>query len=133
MKREKHSAITYLSIVPKDDGGERYYLELERKLATFAPFTKKPTIKGDRYLMGENSDYNVDINVMIRKTIAPFVGREGEIKRLAEELNLDIWLEIVPYIYSSSDEPQPILSLDGDIVEFLFKSAIREDLDYYIM
>ena len=70
---------------------------------------------------------------MIRQTIKGLIGKEDKIKELKEKYNVSVVLEIVPYIDYDSDEPHQILSLDQDIIDFLSKSTIEMDLDYYVI
>ena len=88
--------------------------------------------EGNLVECGKNKDYNVDINNMIRKTIFDFLGHEEEIKKFLLEYKVEAFLEIVPEIKANIAEPKPILSLDDDIIKFLYTSGIRMDLDYYI-
>ena len=79
---------------------------------------------------GKNQEYNVNINNMIRRTISDYLGHEEEIKKFLKDNKLEGFLEIVPEIHQS--DIKPVLSLEDDIIEFLYKSGIRMDLDYYI-
>lgn len=38
-----------------------------------------------------------------------------------------------PYSVADSDKTDELLSLDDDIIEFLYKSGAKLDLDYYIL
>lgn len=79
-----------------------------------------------------NSDYDVDVNNMLRVTLAPFFGKESELKRIAESYGVKFILEIVPELEANSEEPTPILSLDKDIIAFLYLSDVEHDLDLYV-
>ena len=70
---------------------------------------------------------------MVRRTIKSFVGKERELRQLLEKFDAEMYLEIVPYIRADCDEPKPILSPDGDIIEFAYKSGVKLDFDYYII
>ncbi len=85
------------------------------------------------FIIGFNNKYNIDVNKMIRQTIKGLIGKEDKIKELKEKYNVSVVLEIVPYIDYDSDEPHQILSLDQDIIDFLSKSTIEMDLDYYVI
>ena len=80
--------------------------------------------------IGRNEDYDVDINKMVRVTLKDLFGKEDILVMLKNKYNLEYYLERVPCIYS--DSIHPILSLDYDILEFLYKSKTVDDLDYYI-
>lgn len=80
-----------------------------------------------------NKNYDVDVNNMLRVTLAPFFGKESELKRIAERFGVTFVLEIVPELYASGDDPTPILSLDSDIIKFLYLSGAQHDLDLYVL
>lgn len=122
MPKRVHTCKTYI----------RVYLpceELKQKLAAFADFREE---HGCLYT-GLNEEYDVDINCMIRKTIKDIFGREDEFAALLREYNAKAYLVIVPYIVHASPLPAPILSLDNDIIAFLHRTGIGEDLDYYVL
>lgn len=85
------------------------------------------------FVIGRNCAYDVDVNNMLRVTLADAFGKERELARLASEYGVKISLVIVPQIAADSTEPNQLLSLDGDIIEFLYKSGAALDLDYYIV
>ena len=80
--------------------------------------------------IGRNEIYDVDINKMVRITLKDLFGKEDVLVMLKEKYNLEYYLERVLGIYC--DSVHPILSLDADIIEFLYKSKTIDDLDYYI-
>lgn len=82
--------------------------------------------------IGYNDRYRVDVNEMIRKTLAELADKTALLDELRRRHALSYYLEIVPEIASGSDEPCPILSLDPDIVEFLYRTGAQHDLDYYV-
>ena len=82
--------------------------------------------------IGNYREYDVDVNKMVRKTLTNLLGKEDILIELKEKYNFTYYLERVIEIDSKSEEPKPIMSLDNDIVEFLFKSKTIDDLDYYI-
>lgn len=104
----------------------------EKVLEYFSSFCTEVKQANNMIEIGLNKNYDVDINNMIRKTIFDLLGKEEEIKKYLKENKIEAFLEIVPEIASKSNESKPILSLDEDIIEFLYKSGIRMDLDYYI-
>jgi len=104
----------------------------EKVLEYFSSFCTEVKQTNNMIEIGLNKNYDVDINNMIRKTIFDLLGKEEEIKKYLKENKIEAFLEIVPEIASKSNESKPILSLDEDIIEFLYKSGIRMDLDYYI-
>lgn len=86
----------------------------------------------DEIKIGFNDKYNVDINEMIRETLKDVINKTDVLKMLKKEFNLDYALVLVPEIYSDSEEPNPLLSLDRDIIEFLYLTETDIDLDYYV-
>ena len=51
---------------------------------------------------------------------------------MKEKYNLEYYLERVLYLKKKTGLVHPILGLDNDIVEFLYKTKTIDDLDYYI-
>lgn len=82
--------------------------------------------------IGYNDSYNVDINEMLRVTIEPLKSKIAILTELKKKYQLEYYLVAVPEIAVDADEPTPILSLDEDIVEFLYLTKTAHDLDYYI-
>ena len=70
--------------------------------------------------IGRNELFNIDINVMVRESIKDLIGKEDILVKLKNKYNLEYYLERVLGIYV--DGIHPILSLDSDIIEFLYKS-----------
>ncbi|MGN0814729.1 MAG: hypothetical protein ACI4MH_05825 [Candidatus Coproplasma sp.] len=81
---------------------------------------------------GLNCEYDTDVNVMVRRTIKDLLGREQELKELQKTFSAQIWLVIAPQIVRDCEEPRQILSLEEDIIAFLYKSGVKPDLDYYV-
>ena len=86
----------------------------------------------DEITIGFNDEYDVNINVMIRKTLNSLMSKVEVLSSLKKELNLKYYLVVVPEIYANSKSPNPILSLESDVVEFLYLTDTEQDLDYYI-
>ena len=82
--------------------------------------------------IGSNTQYNVDINVMLRTTLCPLWDKRNLLVELRNKYNLTYYLARVPHIYSSCDQPKPLLSLDADIVAFINETGTLDDLDYYV-
>lgn len=85
------------------------------------------------FIIGYNENYNVNVNKMLRVTLKDLFGKEEQLKKMQEMFSIQIYLEIVPYISSESSEPSQILSIEKDIIAFLYKSNIEMDLDYYLI
>lgn len=90
-------------------------------------------LDGDRIIIGFNDVFDVDVNVMARRTIKDFIGREELLRELQRDFSAEIWLEISPYLQHDCKLPNQMLSLDGDIIAFLYKSGVKLDLDYYVI
>lgn len=116
---------TYLRIV----ADKRYLDDIEGVIAQFTPYKKN----NNSISIGENEDFDVDVNVMIRKTLTGFFGREQLLLGLRRDFSAEIYLVVVPQIVADSDEPRQILSLDSDVIEFLYKAGVKYDLDYYVL
>ena len=69
---------------------------------------------------------------MIRKTLKDLTSKTELLASLKKELNLEYYLVLVPEIYTGSEMPNQILSLESDIIEFLYLTKVEQDLDYYI-
>ena len=82
--------------------------------------------------IGFCDEYDVNINNMLRKTLKDLFGKEKVLVELKQQYNLEYFLARVPEIYSESDEPNQILSLEPDIIKFLCETETIDDLDYYI-
>ena len=82
--------------------------------------------------IGLNEKYNIDINEMIRETLKNLIPQAEMLANLKKEYNLGYYLVLVPEIYSDSDEPKQYLSLERDIIEFLYLTGAEVDLDYYV-
>lgn len=85
------------------------------------------------FIIGYNEMYNVNVNEMLRITLKDLFGKEDKIKELCKKFGVTVMLEIVPYIVGDSEEPCQILSLERDIIEFLYDSGAEMDIDYYVL
>lgn len=122
----RHSCRTYFSIACDDNNRaavKNYLTEITDELIE----------SGRGFIIGLNEDYDVDVNVMLRLTLKSLFGKEDKIKFLYEAFGAATTLEVVPYISDTCENPQQILSIDKDIIEFLYKSGATYDLDYYIV
>ena len=124
----KNACRTYFYIV-----GSARASEIAKELDIPMDTIKVSTL-GDTTSMriGFNDTYDVNVNNMFRSTLKDLLGKEERLAELKSELGLDYYLVAVPEIASKGDEVHQILSLDADIVEFLYLSKATHDLDYYI-
>lgn len=88
---------------------------------------------GESYVVCTVETYNVDVNVLYRKTLAPFLGHEKELRKLVKAFGLTLILEAVATLDCESHAPTPILSPDDDIVAFCYLTGAQLDLDYYLV
>lgn len=121
-----HEAYTYFFIYCDDRRAE--IAEEINRLFNVVP---EPEKYGFR--LGVCRDYNIDINEMLRATLKNLIGRENKLNDLKLRFSLEYSLIIVANIAFHSESPKPVLSLDDDIIEFLYKTKARHDLDYYII
>lgn len=91
------------------------------------------TEKNKNYIIiGNNDKYDVDVNKMIRITLKDLFNKIDILNEIYDKYNVKFYLEIVPEINGNSEEVHPILSLDHDIIEFIYLTKTIHDLDYYI-
>lgn len=95
--------------------------QIEKAFHKIAPFVGR----WDYFSCGENTDYDVDINRMIRKTLAELFGKEEQIKEFQDQYYVVLELEIFAVVVKDTDQPQQRLSLDQDIIEFLYKTDTK--------
>lgn len=149
MKTHKHSCTTYFAFqfeIDFEKNAEllRHFLECEPEQiginnkkeverAIIDTLGVKPTFNRHYFEIGRNEDYNVYVSDMCRITLKDLFGKEQAISDIKQKFNLSTTLEIVPYIAADSEEPNQCLSLDNDIIEFLYKTGTSIDLDYYII
>ena len=96
-------------------------------------FSVVPIWEKHHFIIGYNDNYDEDVNNMIRVTLNALLGKEEKLKQMQERFSVHIILEIVPYIPYRSREPNQILSLEKDIISFLYETNIEMDIDYYIV
>ncbi len=117
---------TYFSVYFEDDFDLQEFcslLDLSVEDCVFALDKKRLNI-------GKNYEYNVDFNVMVRKSLGILIDKVSELKYLKKKYSLQYYLERVPTL--TVDGVNPILSFDRDILEFLYLTGTEDDLDYYI-
>ncbi|MDE7379897.1 MAG: DUF4279 domain-containing protein [Clostridia bacterium] len=80
-----------------------------------------------------NKEYDVDVNVMLRKTLEKLFGKEELLKEMQYKFCLDMTLEIVTTLSRDTEEPNQCLSIDRDIIEFLHKANLRLQISYSVV
>lgn len=130
---EKQSCKTYFVVWTDRDGTSAGHSrdEVGRALTEALGVTPEWHVNGFR--IGLNEEYDVDVNNMIRVTLKDLLGKEEWIRDLQTRLGVKTSLEIVPYLVCGSEEPSQYLSLEDDVIEFLYRSHTAMDLDYYIL
>lgn len=83
--------------------------------------------------VGRNECYDIDVNRMLRVTLKGLFQNARALKQLAEKYHLSLFLTVVPTLVAGSEEPSQYLSLERDIVEFLYFSGAKLDFDYYVI
>lgn len=83
--------------------------------------------------IGENYCFDVDINVMLRKSLKDLFGKEEILAELRREYCLEYYIERVPTIVANSEIPNQLFSLDADIIEFMYKTGAHDDFDYFVL
>lgn len=81
-------------------------------------------------IIGRNERFNINVNEMLRVTLKDLLGKEELLFALKEKYGLTYYLERVPSL--SVSEVNPILSLEEDIIRFLYLTKTIDDLDYYV-
>jgi hypothetical protein len=81
--------------------------------------------------LGRNERFDLDMNVMLRRTLEPLFGKEEALCLLRERYGLTYVLERVVLLPSTEEAPRQKLSLDEDIVAFLYRTGTRDELDYF--
>ena len=83
--------------------------------------------------IGECYEFDIDINVMLRRSLGELFGKEDILAELRREYGLEYYLERVPMMVADSEYPNQLLSLDDDIIAFMYKTGAHDDLDYIIL
>ena len=145
---ERHTCKTYFSVAFEFAVQKNAWLLKERKACTaeelgivnkaeverfiIEQLGITPQWKRHHFVIGLNEEYNVDVNEMLRWTLKDLFGKEQKLLEMKNRFSLTTTLEIVPHIVVDCGEPSQILSLDSDIIAFLYKSGTAVDLDYYV-
>ena len=125
-----HELKTYLHVVCPAESKEACI----RALSAFTDnFSYSVCVNGAiSFSVCVDTRYDVDANVMLRRTLAPFFGREEELKEALANVGAGACLEIVADLDRKSSAPTPILGPEADIIAFCYRTGILPDIDYYI-
>ena len=129
IEEPKHSCSTYLSVCINEGSKDDFYY-IRNILYCFVPDFD---CFDQCFRIGQNDNYDVDINVMLRETLKDFLGKEDVLKDFQSVENATISLDIFATIIKDSEEPNQYLSLDDDMIEFLSKADVKLNLKYKII
>ena len=122
-----HKCLTYFLIDSEQMIDTNEILQtLKLSVVNFSNITDK------KIEIGRCEEYDVNINNMIRNTIKELLGKEEILLELKDKYNLKYYLSKVLVLDDLCDDPTPILGLEADVVEFLYKTKTIDDLDYYL-
>jgi len=126
----QRSCLTYFCVIYDENtfDAKDFFESLNLDYKIFERFGTNKSIE-----IGRNEIFDININEMVRVTLKDLFGKEEILLNLKKKYNLTYYLERVPSLVYDTDEPNQILSLEPDIVEFLYKSQTEDDLDYYIL
>ncbi len=83
--------------------------------------------------LGRNELFDKDVNVMIRQTLKDLLGKEEILLALKDKYALSFTLERVPLLQTDESAPYQKLSLDEDVIRFMYLCKVKDDLDYHII
>ena len=97
-------------------------------------FNEIERFSADGYMeIGRNEFFDLDVNVMLRRTLKDLLGKEAILLDLKEKYALKYTLERVPLLQATENAPYQRLSLDEDILRFMYLCKVKDDLDYHIL
>jgi len=98
----------------------------------FQAVSEEITERSCKFFTDYNEEYDVDVNVMLRKTLKNLFGKEKQLKEIRDYYCIATYIEIFAVFTEDSEGPKPILSLDEDILKFLHETGAELKFDYYI-
>lgn len=97
-------------------------------------FTQTQRFSADGFIeLGRNELFDKDVNVMIRQTLKDLFGKEEILLALKDKYALSFTLERVPLLQTDESAPYQKLSLDEDVIRFMYLCKVKDDLDYHII
>lgn len=107
--------------------------KIKRKGDQYTFLNEKRTYEFSTIEIGNNEAYDVEVDVMIEKTIKELRTKVKELNELKIKYpDIDYTLEVVPEITPNLNEPNPYLSPTKEIMKFLVEIDAEYDIDYYI-
>ena len=79
---------------------------------------------------GRCEEYDAEVENMMRKTVAPLLGKTDILNKIREENDVEFWLSIVPTVYPAN--PSPALAPPLDIIDFCHATRTEIDIDLYV-
>ena len=79
---------------------------------------------------GRCEEYDVEVENMMRKTVAPLLDKIDILNKIREENEVKFWLSIVPTVYPKNSSPT--LAPPLDIIDFCHATRTEIDIDLYI-
>ena len=79
---------------------------------------------------GRCSEYDVHVENMMRKTVAPLLDKVELLNRIREQYDVRFYLEVVPSVYT--DDISPCLAPSFDVMEFCVATGTELDIDLYV-
>ena len=97
-------------------------------------FAQTQRFSADGFIeLGRNELFDKDVNVMLRESLKNVLGKEDILLALKEKYALSFTLERVPLLQTDENAPYQKLSLDQDIIRFMYLCKVKDDLDYHIV
>jgi hypothetical protein len=73
----------------------------------------------------------LDIDKLVVEVINKLTHKISEIVMLKDKFHLETFLEVVMYIDTNDEQSTPMLGYDLSVIEFLYKTGTRTDMDIY--
>jgi len=81
--------------------------------------------------IGRCTEYEVETEIQMRKTIAPLVNKVEELKKIHSTYDVTFCLEIVPSL--SVGDRAPCLAPPLDVIDFCHETRTEIDIDLYLL
>ena len=130
----RNSCYTYFKIVGDfnpDDITKRLELQPEKTWRIGDSRRNGTRYDFSLWEFGRCSEYDVEVENQMRKTILPLISKVNLLNQLREEYNLSFCLEIVPTIFVG--DQNPCLAPSLDVIDFCHATRTTIDIDLYVM
>jgi hypothetical protein len=140
-KHDRPSCVTYLYAVFSTDETDEKDVKDKSNLKNRIALAKKwlrlyftdAKQFSNTLTFGYNDEYDVDFNVMAKKSLGKLAKLPKELKKFQEGFGAKLYLEVVPRLSFTSEEPNPIITPSPAMISFLYLSKIELDIDYSIV